>query len=211
MRKKIFFAMSLSLFLVSGGWAFAQSKEHDALALDTRDFHVRGHITNIAGDTILVSPHSGAPISVKLLDQSYVFMVEKAASGDIRSGEFISTAATRGRDGRLLAKEVTIYPDFARNGPDGRFQWDLGQDSSLTIGRVGDVTSFGDTRVIGLTFSSGSDEVTIPTQAPIVTFGHGNREDLRVGASVFIPAFRQPSGLLATYSIFVGDHVPPPM
>ena len=63
-----------------------------------------------------------------------------------------------------------------------------------------------------LAYPGGEKKILIPPGAPVVTFAPATREDLKLGASVFIPAQRQSDGTLVSWRVIVGNQgIAPPM
>ena len=59
-----------------------------------------------------------------------------AKLADITTGSFIGAAAETQPDGKLVAKEVHIFPESMRGTGEGHRAFDLGPKSTMTNGTV---------------------------------------------------------------------------
>ncbi|HLJ64336.1 MAG TPA: hypothetical protein VKT70_09530 [Stellaceae bacterium] len=175
--------------------------------------HVRGKIVKLTGQSLVVKPKSGDAVTVTLDPKANILGVTKTTLSKVKNGDFIGTAAGPGKDGKLYAKELVLFPEFARGFAEGHYDWDLGPTgNSMTNATVAEVTGKGKGRVLKLTYKGGENEIIIPAKAPIVTFGAGNKTLLKKGASVFIPANKMADGTIVSNTVLVGKHgVVPPM
>lgn len=89
---------------------------------------------------------------------------------------------------------------------------DLKPTSMMTNATVGDFVDGVEGRTVTLSYKEGEKKVTIPVDAPIVTFADAAKTDVKAGAPVFVPTQRQPDGTLNANRVVVGkDGVVPPM
>jgi hypothetical protein len=170
---------------------------------------IRGAITAVAEDAVTVRTRTGQELRVKL-GKTPINAITRAEITDIKLGSFIGTAATSLPDGSLRALEVHIYPDRAGAG-DGHQPWDLGPDSSMTNGMVGDVVGSKD-RTLTVEYKGGQKKVVVPDVAPIVHIQRGDLSLLKPDVPVFIMSTKAADGTLYARSISAGkDGVTPPM
>lgn len=171
---------------------------------------IRGAITAVAADAITVRTRAGQELRIKLGKRTPVNAITRAEITDIKPGSYIGTAATSLPDGSLRAVEVHIYPDMAGAGA-GHRPWDLGPDSSMTNGMVGDVVGSKD-RTLTVKYKDGEKKIVVPDDAPIVHIQRGDRSLLKPDVPVFITSTKAADGTLSARSISVGkDGVMPPM
>jgi hypothetical protein len=93
----------------------------------------------------------------------------------------------------------------------GNRAWDLGGNSSMTNGTVGDVM-VSNGRTITVKYPDGEKKIVVPDDVPIVSLGPGDRSLLVPGAHVVMSARRNPDGVLVAISISAGKNgLTPPM
>lgn len=170
---------------------------------------IRGAITAVAADAITVRTRTGQELRIKR-GKTPVNAITRAEITDIKPGSYIGTAATSLPDGSLRALEVHIYPEMAGAG-DGHHPWDLGPDSSMTSGVVGDVVGSKD-RTLTVKYKNGQKNVVVPEDVPIVHIRKGDLSLLKPDVPVFITSTKAADGTLWARSISAGkDGVTPPM
>jgi hypothetical protein len=96
---------------------------------------------------------------------------------------------------------------------EGSYPWDLKPKSTMTNATVTNAVKDVDGRTVTLSYSGGQEKkISIPEGIPIVTFGAATADDLKPGATVFVPAQRGDDGGLSAGRIVVGTNgVVPPM
>lgn len=198
------FARMLALSLVAfSGTAMAQ---HNAA------MRVRGTIEKLDGSTLSIMSRDGMRISIQLPDNPSVLAVKKATLDDIKPGVFIGTAAMPQADGGRRALEVLIFPEHMRGVGEGDRPWDLLPESTMTNATVAETVAGVEGRTMRLTYRGGEQKITVPPEAPIVTFIPADKGDVVPGAPVFLMAEKLPDGTLRAKRITVGKNgVAPPM
>jgi hypothetical protein len=195
-------ALLAGALLTAGSSAFAQA------AKPTR---VRGTITTFSDDVLKVKTKAGQDVTVKLAKETPIRGVTLAQVSDIKKGSYIGSAAVPQADGTLRALEIHVFPPSMAGSGDGHRAWDLGKNSSMTNGKVGDlVVSNG--RTITVRYKSGEKKIVIPDNVPIVNLEAGDRSLLVPGAHLVLSATKADDGSLTAEFISVGKNgVVPPM
>jgi len=130
----------------------------------------------------------------------------------IKPGSFIGTVATQEPDGMLRASEVQVFPESMRGTGEGHRPWDLGPNSTMTNGTVGELKRITDERMLTVVYKGGTKTVIVPPSAPIVTYEPGSPALLVPGVHVIVTATRNPDETLTAIRIGVGrDGLVPPM
>ena len=110
MRRISFALATATAFLLVGTWsAEAQSVPH----------RVRGTIAEVSADAIIVHTTAGTDETVKLAPDARIGSDRVLALADIKPGDYIGTAAQKEADGRLVAIEVTVFPEALRGVGEG--------------------------------------------------------------------------------------------
>jgi hypothetical protein len=178
---------------------------------DAKPMRVRGAITAIEGDLLKVHSNRGEDLQVKLIKDTQVRGVTLAQVSEIKPGSYIGSAAVPQADGTLKALEVHVFPPEMAGTGDGHRAFDLGKDSTMTNGSVGDlVTTNG--RSITVNYKGGQKTIVIPDDVPIVNLVPGDRSLLKPGVKVVLQAQKADDGALNAMSISAGENgVTPPM
>jgi hypothetical protein len=173
---------------------------------------IRGTVASLDGSTLVVHPREGADVSIHLADKWAVTGVVKASMADIKPGVFIGAASMPQPDSGSRALEVLVLPEAMRGVGEGHYPWDLKPASSMTNATVASAVDGVDGRTVTLSYKGGETRITIPADAPIVTFAEATKADLAPGAPVFVPAQRLADGTTNANWVAVGKNgVTPPM
>lgn len=199
MFKRIMTATAILPLLA--GVAFAQSA--------TR---VRGTVESIDGTALQLRDTAGKDVKVVLAANYTVTALVPAKLGDVTPGSFIGAAATTQADGTLVAKEIHIFPESMRGSGEGHRAFDLGPQSTMTNGTVGNEVKGASGDTLTVAYKGGEKSITVPKDAPIVMFAPGDRAMLVPGAHVIVQAQAGTGGTLAADRVTVGkDGLVPPM
>jgi hypothetical protein len=181
-----------------------------ASAQDT--VRIRGAIERIDGATYVVKARDGAELKLTLADNAQIAGIIKASLADIKQGSFVGVTAMPQSDGGLSAVEVHIFPEAMRGTGEGHYPWDLQPQSTMTNANVEQIVSAVDGRTLTLKYKDGEKKITVPANAPIVTYVPGDKNDIKPGAKVFIVAVKQADGTLQGRAWRIGrDGLTPPM
>ncbi|TDV72198.1 DUF5666 domain-containing protein [Pseudomonas sp. LP_7_YM] len=182
-----------------------------AQAEDAKPTRVRGAITAIEGDVLKVHSSRNEDVQVSLTDATQIRGVTLAQVSEIKPGSYIGSAAVPQANGTLKALEVHVFPPELAGTGDGHRPFDLGRDSTMTNGSVGDlVTSNG--RTITVNYKGGQKQILIPDDVPIVNLVPGDRSLLKPGVKIVLQALPAADGSLSAVSISAGENgVTPPM
>ena len=192
-----------------------------ALALATTAFaqssavkpeRIRGEIVSFGGSTLKVHRRSGETVTIDMQASSAVNAVKAISLSDIKPGSYVGAAAIPGPDGKLTAKEVLVFPEAARGTGEGHYAWDLGANSTMTNANVDTVVQATSGRDLKLSYKGGTNTVTVPADAPVVTLIPATRAELTTGKKVFVVATPATGGTYqGKFVVVEKDGVAPPM
>jgi Domain of unknown function (DUF5666) len=196
--------VALAASLTMGSVAFAQTPAPVQI-------RVRGVIDSVDASALHVTTRAGEKVTLKLADDAGVTLILPIAVDAIKPGSFIGTAAVSQPDGSLKALEIQVFPESMRGVGEGHRPWDLGANSSMTNGTVGDLkVSKG--RTLTMTYKGGEQKVFVPEGAPVITYAPTTKADLKPGAHVIVTAIHNSDETLTATRIGVGkDGLVPPM
>lgn len=183
-----------------------------ALACATADaqtsMRVRGTITGIEGDTLMVKSREGKDLKFTLPDNARVGVAKAITFADIKEGDYVGATARKGADGMLVAVEVHYLPPQV---PSGHIPWDLEPNTSMTNANVEAIVQAAGKRELTLKHKNGTEKILVPEGIPLVRAAPGSRADLKVGEYVFLVAQVKPDGTMVAPSVQVSkDGVKPP-
>lgn len=192
--------------------------------------HVRGVVSDVAGDTLTVKTQDGRAQKLKLEPKSRVSYATRADVGAIGKGAYVGTTAVQAKDGTLRAVEVHVFPEEARGTGEGHRPWDLkprssmtnatvagaedgsGAQSTMTNANVSDVSGASGGKRLELSYAGGKQTVIVSPGTPVVRVEAADRAAITKGAHVFAAGAPQSDGTVLVERIFVGkDGVVPPM
>jgi hypothetical protein len=112
----------------------------------------------------------------------------------------------------VKALEVMVFREERRGTGEGRHDWDLVPGSTMTNATVSAVTAIDGGRDLELTYPGHALKLTLPDDAPIVTFAPADASDLKVGVTIFAVGAPSARGRLIAATVSIEkDGVKPPM
>ena len=173
---------------------------------------IRGTVEKLDGQMLTVKSREGPELTIALAPNFTVAAVVKKSLADIKTGDFVGAASTKGTDGKLHALEVLIFPEALRGTGEGERAWDLTPDSLMTNATVAGIASAAQGQALKVTYKGGESEIIVAPNTPVVTFAPGDASLLKPGAAVFIGAIKKPDGSLTAARVNAEkDGVKPPM
>ena len=158
-----------------------------AQALSGRPERLHGTVVNLAEAVLTIRTDDQGDLDVALPPGVRIGAVVERRLADIRPGEFVGSAAVRGRDGRLHAQEVHIFPETMRGTGEGhRPMEEPGQ--TMTNATVNGVVRQEDGRVLHLQYPGGEQAVEVGPDVRVVGLIAGDRALLVPGAAVTVRA-----------------------
>jgi len=173
---------------------------------------IRGTVEKLDGQTLTVKSRDGQQLTIMLAPNFTVSGVVKKSLADIKAGDFVGAASTKGTDGKLHAIEVLIFPEALRGTGEGERPWDLVPDSLMTNATVAGIAGAAQGQDLKVTYKGGESEIIVAPSTPIVTFAPGDASLLKPGAAIFTIALKNADGSLSAARVTAEkDGVKPPM
>ncbi len=85
---------------------------------------ITGTIVSYAASTLTVKTAKGATTTVTLVPTAKVIANQKSSFNTIKQNDFVSLTAAAGKDGKLKAKEVRVFPEPMRGFGEGQYPGD---------------------------------------------------------------------------------------
>ena len=173
---------------------------------------IRGEIVSLNGDTLIVHRTNADNVTIDFKADVPVGAVKNVRLADIKPGAYVGAASTPGADGKLIAREVLVFPEAMRGSGDGHYAWDLLPGSMMTNANVDTVVQGTSGRELTMSYKGGSKTIVVPESAPVVTFTDATRSDVVAGRKVFVIArMAEPGRYTASRVVVEKDGVAPPM
>jgi len=170
-----------------------------ALAQGT-PIRINATITALTGDHLALRTQDGDALDVLLPPGVRIGAVAERSLDSIHPGEFVGSAARRGRDGKLHALEVHIFPEAMRGTGEGHRPMDA-PEQTMTNAAVDGIASVADARTLRLRYPGGEQEIEVGPDVRVVGLLLGDRSLLVPGAAVTVRALRADDDRLTAVSI----------
>jgi hypothetical protein len=173
---------------------------------------LRGTIERVSENAVTILTRNGQHQAVQIGPDTKIGALRLLAIGDLKSGDYIGTAALKESNGHLKALEVMVFPEALRGIGEGQHAWDQGPESSMTNATVAEVAANPNGRTLQLKYKGGETAVDVPPDAPIVTPIPGDRGLLIPGKAVVAFVRKGADGAWMAANLTVEkDGVKPPM
>ena len=178
------------------------------VALAQTNVRVRGTITAVKGDVLMVKTREGRDIQLNLAPDASVATAKAIKLEDIKPGTYLGVTSVKGPDGRLVAREVhTLSPQ----APSGHMPWDLLPNSNMTNANLAATTQASGGNEITLKYKDGEQKILVTSETAVVTFEPGSRVDLKPGETIFSTARVGDDGKFVSQRVSVSKNgVKPP-
>ncbi len=168
-----------------------------ASAAQAQQTSIRGTVVSLDGDVLSVKTAAGKNLKVALTPKTSISYPKRLKLSDLKPGQYIGSAAMPGPDGKLVAREVHVFPEAQRGVGEGYYPWDLAPGSTMTNGGVAQAVKAVHGQEITLKYRGGEKTILVPEGTPIVTRLPGDRSLLVPGAYVVVVAQGTEGSLVA--------------
>ena len=173
MRKALVLGSFLTLL---AGQALAQA--NNAIA-------VNGVLQSFDAASISVKADDGGAVQTFTLAPKLLLLQIKAASlADIKSNDFVASAAVRGPDGKLHSTELRIFPDALRGVGEGQRPMNDARNQTMTNATVTGAAIVNGSNNIKVKFDGGESELILDPGVPVTAIVPVEREQVKPGAKV---------------------------
>jgi hypothetical protein len=174
---------------------------------------IRANVVSFDGKLLTVKTAAGKELKVQVADNTGISYPRPIRLSDIKEGDFIGTAAMAGPDGKLVAREVHLFPESQRGLGEGHNPWDLEPSSTMTNASVSKSAKSANGQELTLQYKGGAKTVIVPEGIPIVTMVPGDQSLLVPGSFVLIFGQTAADGTVTARAIQATskDGVRPPM
>lgn len=169
---------------------------------------VRGTITGLQGDVLMVKSRDGRDIQLRLAPDAQVSIPKKTTLAHFKPGSYVGVTSVTRSDGRLVAKRVHALPSQV---PSGQMPWDSIPNSTMTNAHVRNVAQVSGGSELTLEYKNVEQKILVTPETEYITFEPGTRRDLRPGETIFSIARVESDGKFSTQRVTVSKNgVKPP-
>ncbi len=171
---------------------------------EQKTVRVIGTIVGVDGPTIVVKQAKGDEARVTLTDKVAVFGVTRATLAEVKPGAFIGVGATPQADGSQKAIRVMIFAEVQRGTGEGHRPWNR-PGTTMTNATVDSTVAGVEGQVLRVQYKGGEQRIVIASDAIILAYVVGSRDELKPGANIAInAALKRPDGSLEASRVNVG-------
>jgi hypothetical protein len=179
-----------------------------ATAQAQTNVRVRGTITALNGDTLMVKTREGRDIALHLAPDAQVVTTKKVTADEFKPGSYVGVTSVKGPDGRLVAKRVhALGPQVPQmNAP-----WDSIPNSVMTNANIESSAAVSGGNELTLKYKDGEQKILVTPETEYYNFAPGTRADLKPGETIFSGARVGDDGKFVSQRVAVSkDGVNPP-
>jgi hypothetical protein len=181
----------------------ATSAAQVSFAQQPQGIRLVGTIAAVDGPTLTIKTAEG---EVKLSTPPNVMVIaaRKGTIADVKKGDYIGVGASPQADGSQKAIRVNIFAEPQRGVGEGFRPWDR-PNTTMTNATVDTTVASVDGQVVMLKYKDGEKKIVIGSDAQIIYNVVGDKNDLKVGASVVVAgANKAPDGSFSAARVNVG-------
>ncbi len=182
-----------------------------SIAANAQTTRVRGTIAGLDGDVLLVKAPDGRETKVELSKTALVEYPKAVKLADLQPGTGLATTAVPGPAGKLIAREVRVYPPERGVPNPGHRPTDAEPNASMTNGAVSAAAEAKNGRELTVNYQGGMQTVIVTDSTPVVMFLPADRSLLKPGEYVSVIASMNNDGKWSSSRVQVSkDGVRPP-
>jgi hypothetical protein len=179
-----------------------------ASAFAQTNVRVRGTITALKGDVLMVKSRDGRDIALNLAPDAQVVTAKKVTADEFKPGSYVGVTSVKGPDGRLVAKRVhALGPQV----PQMHAAWDSIPNSMMTNSNIVSSAQVSGGKELTLKNKDGEQKILVNSETEYYNFTPGSRADLKPGETIFSGARVGDDGKFMAARVAVSkDGVNPP-
>ena len=129
---------------------------------------IRASVQSFDGKTLVVKTAIGKEIRLAVNEKTGISYPRLVKLADIKEGDFVGSAAMPGPDGKLVAREVHVFPEAQRGLGEGHREWDE-PGSTMTNGAVSKSARGVKGQELTVAYKGGTQTIVVP-EGTTVTF-----------------------------------------
>jgi hypothetical protein len=162
---------------------------------------IRASVISFDGRTLVVRTAVGKEITTQVTDNTRITYNRPIRLSDIKEGDFVGSAAMPGPDGKLVAREVHLFPESQRGSGEGSNPMQSEPGAIMTNATVAKLVMGTGGQELTLQYKGGAKTIIVPEATPVVTFAQGDKSLLVPGSAVTVSAQTAPDGTVTAVGI----------
>ena len=164
---------------------------------------VRGELVAFDGSVLTVRMPGAGEARVELAKNGTVAWRRALKVADLKPGMPLGVTAVNGPEGKLLAREIQVFPGAAAPNPGHRPMAGAEPGQTMTNASISATVAATKGGELTVSYPDGSKQVIVPDDVLIYTPVDGERSLLKPGIPVTMQATKTPDGRLATSRVQV--------
>lgn len=169
-----------------------------AFAQGQNTFAVMGTVEAFDAAAISVKNEAGAMETFKLSPNLVIVQNKPATLSDIKTNDFIASAAVRKEDGKLHSTELRIFPDMMRGVGEGQRPMNDARNQTMTNATVTGTVIVGGSNTIKVKFQGGESELVLDPGVPVTALVPADKSMVKAGVKVRVQGAKTADGAVAS-------------
>ena len=187
--------MKFSTALLAAAFALAPLP---ALAQTSNQVNLFGVVDKIDASTITVKPDDGNPPATFKFDPKLLVLQTRSVTlADIKSNDFIASAAVRKEDGKLHSTELRIFPEALRGQGEGQRPMNDPRNQLMTNAPVAGTAIVNGSNNIKVKLDSGDTDLILDPGVPVTRIEAIDKATIKPGAKVRVQGSKGADGAVA--------------
>jgi len=157
-------------------------------AMAQEQTRIRGNVLSFDGKQLIVKASAGKETTVLVTGKTSISYPQVLKLSDLKPGTYIGSGAMPGPDGKLVAREVHVFPDSQRGTGDGSRPWSSVSGGTMTNGGVAQSVKSVSGQELTVQYQGGEKKILVPDGTPVVTRLPGDPSLLVRGSYVVVLA-----------------------
>jgi hypothetical protein len=157
-----------------------------------------GTVENIDSAQIIIKTDAGETRGFALDPKLLVLKNSATTLADIKSNDFIASAAMRTPDGKLHSTEVRLFPDALRGVGEGQRPMNDERGQTMTNATVEGAVLVSGSNVVRVTFPGGVSELIVDPGVQVTRIEQVQASAIKAGDSVRVQGQQKPDGAIAS-------------
>jgi hypothetical protein len=180
-----------------------------AMAQGNNAINVFGVVDKLDASTIAVKNDDGGAVETFKIAPTVLYIQQAPAKlSDIKSNDFVASAAVRKEDGKLHSTELRIFSEKMRGGGDGQRPMNDARNQTMTNATVTGTAvvngsnvmkvKFGPSQIggSGTTYPAGESDLILDPNVPVFKFTDTTAAVVKAGGKVRVQGVRNAEGAM---------------
>lgn len=168
-----------------------------ALAQNNNGVRIVGTVDKFDNDTLVVKGEDGQAQTLKLSPKLMIFQNKPAKLSDIKTNDFVASAAVKGPDGKLHSTELRIFPDAMRGLGEGQRPMNDARSQTMTNATVTGTAIVNGSNDIKVKLPNGESELVLDPGVPVTAILPAQKGMVKEGTKIQVNGIKTADGAVA--------------